>query len=377
MKKIIVMLIVLSLGVLAGCEKKPKPEPKTPLTPVEDCSVKTLEGGWVCQWADEFDGDSVDESKWNFEVNAGGGGNNELQYYTRNNTVVKDSILSIVAKKESYGNRNYTSSRITTYLKGDFMYGRFQFRAKNPVGRGTWPALWLMPTLSSYGSWPRSGEIDVMEYVGYNPDYVYHTIHTEKFNHKAGTQIGGSKRLPDSNSEFHIYDLIWAPGELTWFIDGEETFRVRYQAALNKDVPYYKAFPFDQKFFIILNLAIGGDWGGVQGVDDSIFPAVFEIDYVRYYKRDYDVLDKEKPGKVEGIDLAGIPNTIYWDVPEDDYGIEYYRIYIDDEYWEDARINQYTFKDGIPGETYRISIRAVDFTGKVGEKSVNFSLTYK
>ena len=169
MKKIMLTILMLvATAFLIAC--KPGDDKKTDytLTPAQGCKVPYLDGGWVCTWVDEFELDQVDPFKWNYEVNDGGGGNNELQYYTRENTKVEDGILTITAKKESYLSREYTSSRITTHRKGDFKYGLFQIRAKNPVGRGTWPAIWMMPTTSRYGGWPRSGEIDIMEYVALN-----------------------------------------------------------------------------------------------------------------------------------------------------------------------------------------------------------------
>lgn len=343
------------------------------IKPVPDCEVPYLDGGWVCTWADEFELDRVDPFKWNFEINDSGGGNNELQYYISDNATVEDGILTITAKKETYLTREYTSSRITTSGKGDFKYGRFQIRAKNPVGRGTWPAIWMMPTRSRYGGWPRSGEIDIMEYVGYDPIRVHATIHTAKFNHKQGTQIGGNKII-NSTDQFLVYELLWELGKLTWFIDGEQIFRVVYNPALNDDVFYHEAHPFDQEFFIILNLAIGGDWGGARGVDNSIFPATFQIDYVRYYELDYNMLDKEAPNAVENIFKSSLENTFYWDRPEDDYGVSHYDIYVDGEKYHTANLEQFTLR-GKPAGSYEIQIVAVDFTGKESPKSPIFNHT--
>lgn len=372
MKKIWMGFILVGLLLITGCNKNTTPK-VDPLVAAEDCQVATLEGNWVCTWADEFEGDTVDETKWTYEINGSGGGNQELQYYIRENTTVADSILTITAKKESYLTRNYTSSRIRTLYKADFLYGRFQIRAKNPVGRGTWPAVWMMPSQSLYGGWPKSGEIDIMEYVGYDPNYTHHTIHTEDLNHNLGTQVGKSYYLPDNNQEFHVYELEWNPGELIFYVDGVSVFQFRYVPGLNQNVKYHEVFPFDQKFYMILNLAVGGTWGGSQGVDDSIFPTNFQIDYVRYYQRDYGVIDKEAPEQVTGITLATLPNTFYWEKTPDNYLVNYYEVYINGEYYDDANVNQYTYDKAIKDVRYTIELVAVDFAGNRGPKSSKFT----
>ena len=371
MKKIILLTLVVLVGLLSSCSKGTK----SLLKPVDDCHKQALEGGWVCIWADEFEGDSLDPEKWNYEIDGGGGGNNELQYYTNKNTSVNNSILTITAKKEEYMGRSYTSSRITTKYKGDFTYGRFIIRAKNPVGRGTWPAIWMMPTMSSYGVWPKSGEIDIMEYVGYDPTKIHGTIHTERFNHALGTQLGGSETLETANSEFHDYEIIWKPGKITWFVDGVQYYEVNYTPQFTSDSKSNEAFPFDKPFFLILNLAIGGNWGGVQGIDDTIFPASFEIDYVRVYQRDYAAIDKETPIKVANINKAQIPNTIHWQRAFDDYDIEKYAIYVDGKFNGYSSLNQYTLVGLELGKTYNITIEAIDFVGRTSKISDPFVYT--
>ncbi|MCF7930538.1 MAG: glycoside hydrolase family 16 protein [Acholeplasmataceae bacterium] len=376
MKKI--LIIALLMFILVGCEKDSGEVPNglLPLTAIDDCDEPTLEGGWTCIWADEFNGTEVDETKWNFEVNGSGGGNNELQYYTRENASIVDGKLVITAKKESYLGKDYTSSRLTTKYKGTFEYVRIVVRAKNPVGRGTWSAIWMMPLMNAYGGWPDSGEIDIMEYVGYDPSYVHSTIHTEKFNHNLNTQIGFGRLVPNSNTEFHDYELIWSPGYLKTMVDGETIGEFNYVPALTSDTPYPEAFPFDQEFFLILNLAIGGNWGGVQGVDTTAFPTTFEIDYARVYKQDYATLDKEKPSEPENISLAQLKNTIYWQKSTDDYGVAEYAVYLDGEFHKYANLNQITFSGLNIGQTYQVQIQAVDFVGRASSLSESFSLMY-
>lgn len=376
MKKILIVLLLLF--VLVGCDPKASnenPNKLPPLTPLEGCEVPTLEDGWVCTWADEFNGDQIDETKWNFEVNDYGGGNNELQYYTKENAQIVNGKLVITAKKEDYKTRDYTSSRLTTKYKGDFLYGRFIISAKMPSGAGTWPAIWMMPTMNSYGGWPNSGEIDIMEYVGRQPNNVLSTIHTEKFNHKIGTQIGYNVNVNNAETEFHKYEIIWSPGEISTYVDDVKFATFGYSAEFNQDVPYYKAFPFDQQFFLILNLAIGGGLGGQ--VNNSIFPTAFEIDYVRVYTQDYAQTDKENPSDVTKLSISQLKNTIHWKDSTDDQGIEKYAIYINEELYDFANLNQYTFKGLDKNKSYQIRVQAIDFLGKTSKMSDVLSFTYE
>lgn len=372
MKKI--LSLILLLFILVGCNPSGVPNDLEPLVPAEDCDSQTLEGGWVCIWADEFNEEEINRDKWNFEVNGYGGGNNELQYYTEKNAEIVDGKLVITALKEDYLNRDYTSSRLTTKYKGDFRYGRIVVSAKMPTGQGTWPAIWMMPTMSVYGGWPQSGEIDIMEYVGRDPQNVFSTIHTEKFNHQDGTQIGYDITVPTAETEFHTYEIIWNPGEIITYVDGVSFATFRYTAQFNQDVAYYEAFPFDQQFFLILNLAIGGGFGGT--VDNSIFPTAFEIDYVRVYQYDYATIDEEKPSNIENLQIAQLRNTIFWDASTDDYGVEKYGIYVDGELYDFANLNQYTFDRLVKGQSYQITVQAIDFVGNASEISQILSFTY-
>lgn len=228
-------------------------------------------------WADEFNGEGApDPARWNFETGGGGWGNNELQFYTdnRNNSYVSNGTLKIHARKN---NGTWTSARMVTSGKASWKYGRFEIRAKLPVGRGTWPALWMMPQNSVYGGWPNSGEIDIMEHVGYDPGRVYGTVHTEAYNHKLNTQKGGNTLVSNFSTAFHDYAIEWSEKEIKWFVDGNPYFTF-----INENKTY-KEWPFNHPFFLIFNIAIGGDWGGAQGVDPDLTEAIMEIDYVRVY----------------------------------------------------------------------------------------------
>ena len=232
-------------------------------------------------WADEFDVAGVpNTTKWGYDLGGSGWGNNELQYYTDAlaNAKVENGKLVITAIKENVGGKNYTSARLVSKNKGDFLYGRIETRAKLPSGRGTWPAIWMLPTDWAYGGWPKSGEIDIMEHVGYDPNNVVMSVHTDAYNHGIGTQKSATKLIPTAMSEFHNYRVDWTPYAVRGYIDDQLVF------TFINEGKGYSTWPFDKRFHLLLNLAVGGNWGGAQGVDDTIFPAVFEIDYVRVYK---------------------------------------------------------------------------------------------
>jgi len=235
-------------------------------------------------WSDEFDYEGLpDSKKWSYDINGHGWGNNELQYYTdrrEENAFVKDGKLHITAIKESYKGSEYTSARLLSKGKGDWLYGRIEINAKLPAGRGTWPAIWMLPT--DCQEWPICGEIDIMEHVGYDSGIIHATIHTGKYNHTIGTDRGGDTEVKTYNSDFHIYAIEWKPYHLDFFVDDKIIFSYSYNED-NGDTGGYMAWPFDQPFHLILNIAVGGNWGGSRGVDDDIFPQTMEVDYVRVY----------------------------------------------------------------------------------------------
>lgn len=235
-------------------------------------------------WNDEFDYVGLpDENKWNYDTigNSYGWGNNELQCYTiarKKNAWVDGQHLQLTAIKESWDSFGYTSARLTTKGKGDWKYGRIEVRAKVPGGRGIWPAIWMLPTDWEYGRWPESGEIDIMEHVGYEPDSIYTTVHTKAFNHTLGTQVGKATYVPDCETEFHLYAIEWDADKIDFFIDEEKVFTFR-NSGIGPD-----EWPFDKRFHLLLNVAVGGNWGGLHGVDDAIFPAKMMVDFVRVYQ---------------------------------------------------------------------------------------------
>ena len=251
----------------------------------ENDDVPNLEG-YTLVWNDEFNGSAIDNQKWEHEINGQGGGNNELQYYIseNDNSYVQNGKLYIIAKKKQYtgpdGTREYTSARIRTLNRGDWLYGRIEVSAKLPSGRGTWPAIWMLPTDWEYGGWPSSGEIDIMEHVGYDPNPVHGSVHTKAYNHTIGTQKSAALPVPTAITEFHTYAIEWFEDRIEFYIDD-----VFYFTFTNENSGWEK-WPFDKRFHLIMNIAVGGSWGGVQGIDPNAFPATMEIDYVRVYERD-------------------------------------------------------------------------------------------
>lgn len=241
-------------------------------------------------FADEFDGTSLNSANWSYEVNGDGGGNNELQYYTDrpDNSTVKDGILSIICKKENYLGKQYTSARIVSANKFSFTYGKIQFRAKLPTGVGVWPALWMLGSDISRNPWPNCGEIDVMEQVGYDPDVVHSTIHCGAYNGAAGTQKGSSVKNTTVRSEYHVYTCQWLPDRILFFIDDTKIFE--YVPSNTDDASIW---PYNKDFFIIMNIAFGGNWGGAQGIDPNFTSSEMNVDYVRVYQAsEFDALRK-------------------------------------------------------------------------------------
>jgi beta-glucanase (GH16 family) len=243
--------------------------------------------GWNLVWNDEFNGTQLATTRWNYEVNGYGGGNNELQYYTdrAENSFVTDGKLHIVALEEEYtgpdGTRDYTSARITTKGKGDWKYGRFDIRAKLPYGQGLWPAIWMMPTESVYGGWAASGEIDIMELLGHEPKVTHGTLHYGA-SYPNNVHSGDAYTLPSGSfaSDFHTFTLEWEETEFRWYVDGVHYHTMNDWYTENQMYPA----PFDQDFFMILNVAVGGNWPGNPD-ETTQFPQEMVVDYVRVYEK--------------------------------------------------------------------------------------------
>ena len=286
-------LMVLACAVQVGAQEAGEIE-ATPQA--EEYVSKVDPEKWELVWSDEFDYTGLpDPEKWDYEV--GYVRNNESQYYTqarKENARVEGGMLVIEAHKEQFPNprynpesrrqmdrrefADYTAASIHTWHKAEWTYGRIEVRAKVPTGKGTWPAIWMLGTNRGEVGWPTCGEIDIMEYVGYDPERIHANIHTAKYNHTIGTGRGNNIRVEKPWEKFYVYAVEWYPDHMDFFVNDR-----KYFTATN-DGTGDEAWPFDKPQYLILNLAIGGAWGAREGIDDSIFPAQYYIDYVRVYQ---------------------------------------------------------------------------------------------
>jgi len=279
---------------------------KTPAAPPQE---------WILVWNDEFEGENLDPSKWDYDLGNGffdyrthtwvpGWGNEELQYYTREpqNVYVRDSVLHLCALRESLHGCGYTSARVKTRRRdGSALfvkrYGKFEFRARVPYGKGLWPALWMLPQAEAYGPWAASGEIDVMEIHGEEPGKALGTIHFGS-TYPRRELVTHTHELPNGGSvaDWHVYAVEWDPGEIRWSLDGTIWARQNFwwscsrladgvgvDAASAADLNDWPA-PFDQPFYLLMNVAVGGNFPGAPN-PQTRFPAVLEVDYVRVYDR--------------------------------------------------------------------------------------------
>ncbi|MCC2955100.1 glycoside hydrolase family 16 protein [Massilia sp. IC2-477] len=260
---------ILSLLALAGCATSPASTPTAAGTPA----------GWTLAWSDEFEGTELDRSKWVAETGGNGWGNQELQFYTGRpeNVRVSGGMLVIEARRERYGERDYTSARLKTAGLMEQMHGRFEARIKVPKGQGIWPAFWMLGADIGQVGWPRSGEIDIMEIIGKEPSNLYGTLH--------GPGYSGDKAFSKSTSltsgifadDFHVFAVEWERGEIRWYRDGILFHTARPDMVKGDWV-------FEHPFFVLLNLAVGGLWPGNPD-STTVLPQQMLVDYVRVYKR--------------------------------------------------------------------------------------------
>lgn len=238
---------------------------------------------WELVWSDEFDGKELDKAKWKHETGGHGFGNNELQFYTdrADNAFIESGALVIRAQAEKFQNRNYTSAKLQS--KAAWTYGRYEFKAKLPKGRGVWPAIWMMPSdMKKYGGWPQCGEIDIVEQLGHEPNRVYGTLHFG--NPHPGSGKGASVQLKQGSlvDDWHEYVLEWYPGEMRWFVDGE-LYQVQNDwFTSGGEKPPFPA-PYDRDFYLQLNVAIGGGWPGNPDAT-TVLPQLLKFDYIRVFK---------------------------------------------------------------------------------------------
>ena len=278
-------LAALGLLVLSACTA-PAPPPATDSGPDDDASSYP---GKALYWSDEFEGETLDTTYWNYLYGTGyggndnGWGNNELQYYRAENTTIEDGALVITARRENFEDRKYTSSRLTTDDKREFAFGRWDVRARLPIGRGIWPAIWMLGADFPEGTgWPMCGEIDIMEYLGHRPTTVFGTVHYgsgfgENYRYRGdSTELKGTRPLTDA---FHLFSIDWRRDTIDWLVDNERFARFTAADAAASGQPY----PFNDPHYLLLNLAVGGDWPGNPD-ETTQFPQRLEVDYVRLYR---------------------------------------------------------------------------------------------
>lgn len=282
--------LLLALSLTACTENKPGPGPTPPPVVVvppaaANADAKDYNQYTELKWGDEFDGGALDPAKWGYDLgNNNGWGNRELEYYTNgpDNAYVSGGNLVIQAKKEAQGGYNYTSARLLTKGKQDFKFGRIDVRAKLPKGQGLWPAIWMLGSDIDQNNWPKCGEIDIMELRGQDPTKILSTMH---FPDNAGAHLykGIDKvALPNNASfadDFHVFSVVRSQNQMRFFIDGQQ-----YYSFSSSDAPIY---PFNNPFFLVMNVAVGGDFLGnpdAATIATTPFPQQMMVDYVRYYQ---------------------------------------------------------------------------------------------
>jgi beta-glucanase (GH16 family) len=230
------------------------------------------EDGYQLIWSDEFNGNSVDTANWNFEIGGNGWGNHEQEYYQPPNATVSNGYLAITAKEEDVQSNHYTSARITTKAKHEFLYGRIEARIKIPVGQGFWPAFWMLGSNINSVNWPACGEADIMEHIN-TDSLIYGTLHWDNNGH-----VQSGDTIISTPSAYHVYALEWDLSSIKWYIDKIKYHEVDIHDNFNNTAMFHKPF------YIILNLALGGDWPG-QKIDATKLPAKMYVDYVRVYQK--------------------------------------------------------------------------------------------
>lgn len=233
-------------------------------------------------WSDEFDYQGLpDPAKWAYDVGGHGWGNQELQFYTqgrKENARVEDGHLIIEARKEKMEGNEYTSARLVTRGRATWQYGKIEVRALIPEGLGTWPAIWMLGATDPL-KWPDDGEIDIMEHVGFDQGRIHGSVHCRKYFHSIGTQKTANVTRSSVSSAYHLYQVEWDRDSVRVGMDNQYYFRFANERS------GYEAWPFDNKMYLLLNIAVGGAWGGQKGVDPSIWPRQMRIDYVRVYQK--------------------------------------------------------------------------------------------
>jgi beta-glucanase (GH16 family) len=269
---------LLAILLVASCNQKKANTSNTD-------SANKSQNEYELVWQDEFDYSGLpDSTLWRYDTegNNAGWGNNEAQFYTverLENANVENGILQVIAQKEDYQDKNYTSARLVS--KADWKYGKIETRAKLPAGRGTWAAIWMMPGGWTFntGNWPDIGEFDIMEHVGYEPGVIHASAHSKDYQWQVGTQKTDTIHIADATETYHSYTWEWTPEVVKAYVDDRLYFEYK-----NEGLGETK-WPYDKPFYLILNVAVGGAWGSMKGIDDGAFPQTMEVDYVRVYQK--------------------------------------------------------------------------------------------
>lgn len=308
---------------------------------------------------DEFNIAS-DLNNWVKELHESGWTNEELQEYvdSSNNSYILDDNLVI---QGTYENGKYKSARLRS--KKAFLYGKFDIVAKLPTGKGMWPAIWMMPESDCYGEWPKSGEIDIMENVGKEPQWIHGSLHSEKYNFKYGNQVTSKISIPTNYNEFHKYSVIWTPQYIKFLVDDDVYLTHSYDS--EKDQIKWEAYPYDKPYNLLLNLAIGGNWGGE--VDNTLFPVKFYIDSMKVYDLGFSKYDTIAPNNVEHIELSS-DNVLTWYYTYDNIAVDHYAITLNNGKSFSSIYSYYAFSNiDLIGAT-EISVQAVDICGNMTNK---------
>jgi beta-glucanase (GH16 family) len=268
------LLMTTPAGLAGQGAMKIQPPPPAP------AATTQAPAGWTLVFSDEFDrAGALDPARWDYEL--GYIRNGEAQYYTSRpeNVRAESGNLVIEARKEAYQGYVYTSASVNTLGRFEFLYGRVEVRARIPTGRGAWPAIWMLGTRRAQTGWPACGEIDIMENVGFNPLAIHASVHTTAYNHTIGTQKSAILNVTNPWEDFHLYAMEWYADRIDIFVDGQKYFTFRNEGT------GAGTWPFDKPQYLLINLAIGGTWGAQKGVDATLFPKQFLVDYVRIYKQ--------------------------------------------------------------------------------------------
>lgn len=272
------ILLLGTIFLFSGCNsKKSKPSTKNTESFGKD--------NYELVWSDEFDYTGLpDSTKWIYDTegNSEGWGNREAQQYTiakKENAWVKDGVLNIIALKEQCEGKDYTSARLNS--KANWLCGKIEVKAKLPKGRGTWSAIWMMPADWTFkdGNWPNIGEIDIMEHVGHNLGVIHASAHSKDYQWQTNTQQTDTINITDVAEKFHSYIWEWTPEVMRAYVDDQLYFEYK-----NEDLGVSK-WPYIKPFYLILNVAVGGAWGSVEGIDTEVFPQTMQVDYVRIYQK--------------------------------------------------------------------------------------------